>query len=209
MADVLTKTALSHPEVRFTFIRDEKRIFSTPGGGDLFAAIHAVFGKEVTEMLLPCKYEYENIRVGGYISKPLGNRPNRSMQYFFVNGRCVRIPAAAPALDRAYKNCIMVGKFPMCFLSVTLPAQFTDVNVHPAKTEIRFAEEGKLFEALFYAARSAISKGDTDRPAVMLSGRKSILETPPEPQQLSFDPPAPGAKKEPAATSQPEPVPHR
>ena len=88
-ADVLTKTALSHPEIRFTFIRDEKRIFSTPGGGDLFAAVHAVFGKEVTEMLLPCEYEYESIRVEGYISKPLGNRPNRSMQYFFVNGRCV------------------------------------------------------------------------------------------------------------------------
>ncbi|MBR5424689.1 MAG: DNA mismatch repair endonuclease MutL [Clostridia bacterium] len=206
-ADVLTKTALSHPEIRFTFIRDEKRIFSTPGGGDLFAAVHAVFGREVTEMLLPSEYEYENIRVEGYISKPLGNRPNRSMQYFFVNGRCVRIPAAAPALDRAYKNCIMVGKFPMCFLSITLPAQFTDVNVHPAKTEIRFAEEGKLFEALFYAARSAIAKGDTDRPAVTLSGRKSILETPPEPQQLSFDPPAPAEKKEPAAIPQPEPRP--
>ncbi len=195
VADTLTKTALSHPEIRFTFIRDEKRVFSTPGVGDLFAAIHAVFGKEVTEMLLPCEYSYENIRVAGYISKPLGNRPNRSMQYFFVNGRYVRIPAAAPALDRAYKNSIMVGKFPMCFLAVTLPATFTDVNVHPAKTEIRFSEEGKLFEALFYAARSAIAKGDTARPAVTLTGRKSILEEPPKTQQLSFEPvPAPSER---------------
>ena len=200
VADTLTKTALSHPEIRFTFIRDEKRVFSTPGGGDLFAAINAVFGKEVTEMLLPCAYSYENIRVEGYISKPLGNRPNRSMQYFFVNGRYVRIPAAAPALDRAYKNSIMVGKFPMCFLAVTLPATFTDVNVHPAKTEIRFSEEGKLFEALFYAARSAIAKGDTARPSVTLTGRKSILEEPPKTQQLSFEsaPQVPVYKREPA-----------
>ncbi len=188
-ADAVTKTALSHPEIRFTFIRDEKRVFSTPGNGDLFAAVYAVFGKEVTSQLLPCEYEYEDIRVSGYISSPLGNRPNRSMQYFFVNGRYVRIPAAAPALDRAYKNSIMIGKFPMCFLSVELPFDHTDVNVHPAKTEIRFSEESKLFEAVFYAARSALSKGDTARPEVKLTGRTGILDETPAGTQMSFTQP--------------------
>lgn len=193
VADAVTKTALSHPEIRFTFIRDEKRVFSTPGGGDLYAAVYAVFGKETAEMLLPCAYEYGNIRISGFISKPSGNRPNRSMQYFFVNGRYVRIPAAAPALDRAYKNSIMIGKFPMCFLSISLPAEQTDVNVHPAKTEIRFSEESKIFEAVFYAARSAISRGDTHRPEVRLEGKRSILEetSPFAASRIRSDPPAP------------------
>lgn len=203
-ADAVTKTALSHPEIRFTFIRDEKRVFTTPGNGDLFAAVYAVFGKEVTSQLLPCEYEYEDIRVSGYISAPLGNRPNRSMQYFFVNGRYVRIPAAAPALDRAYKNSIMIGKFPMCFLSVELPFDRTDVNVHPAKTEIRFSEESKLFEAVFYAARSALSKGDTARPEVKLTGRAGILDETTAGTQMSFaQPPAPEAPRQPGKPAAP------
>lgn len=192
-ADTVTKTALSHPEIRFTFIRDEKRVFSTPGNGDLFAAVYAVFGKEVTGMLLPCEYEFENIRISGYISSPLGNRPNRSMQYFFVNGRYVRIPAAAPALDRAYKNSIMVGKFPMCFLSVELPCEHTDVNVHPAKTEIRFSDEAKLFEAVFYAARAALCRGDTARPEVKLTGRGGILDETPVGRQMALEEAVPAA----------------
>lgn len=204
VSDVVTKTALSHPEIKFTFLRDEKRVFSTPGGGNLFAALHAVFGKEVTDLLLPCDYAYENIKLSGYISKPLGNRPNRSMQYFFVNGRFVRIPAAAPALDRAYKNSIMIGKFPMCFLSVELPFHLTDVNVHPAKTEIRFSDEAKIYEAVFYAARSAISKGDQARPGVSLTGKKSILEEPPAAEQLSFSAAPPQQKAEAPAPAQPQ-----
>ena len=196
VSDAVAKTALSRPDIRFTFLRDEKRIFSTPGNGDLLAAVHAVFGKEVTEMLLPCQYEYNNMHISGFISSPLGNRPNRSMQFFFVNGRYVRIPAAAPALDRAYKNSIMVGKFPMCFLFIDLPASQTDVNVHPAKTEIRFSDESKVFEAVFYAARAAISRGDTVRPEVRLTGRTGILDETPVGTQMRLEqPPAPAEKK--------------
>ncbi|MCH5197421.1 MAG: DNA mismatch repair endonuclease MutL [Oscillospiraceae bacterium] len=176
ISDIVTKIALSRPDIKFTFIRDEKRVFTTPGNGDLFAALYSVFGREVTDMLFPCSYEYEKIKVSGFVSKPLGNRPNRNMQYFFVNGRYVRIPAAAPALDRAYKNSIMVGKFPMCFLRLELPGELTDVNVHPAKTEIRFSDESKVFETVFYAAKAAIAKGDTLRPEVTLQGKKSILD---------------------------------
>lgn len=206
VSDIVTKIAVSHPEIKFTFIRDEKRIFVTPGNGDLFASLYAVFGKEVTDMLLPVSYEYEKIKISGFVSKPLGNRPNRNMQYFFVNGRYVRIPAAAPALDRAYKNSIMVGKFPMCFLRLELPCELTDVNVHPAKTEIRFSDESKIFEAVFYAARAALSKGDTVRPEVTLKGKRSILDEskPSSAEQLTFRvaPTARPVFSEPRATEQ-------
>ena len=201
-ADTVAKTALSHPEIKFTFVRDGKRVFSTPGNGDLFAAVRAVFGAEVTDMLLPCEYEYGNIRVKGYVSKPAGNRPNRSMQYFFVNGRYVRIPAAAPALDRAYKNTIMVGKFPMCFLALDLPFNLTDVNVHPAKTEIRFSDEAGVYEAVFYAARTALARGDTARPRVTLTGAAGLPDesAPPAPQTK----PAPAPQPRPAQTPAPQ-----
>lgn len=185
VADTVTKVALSHPEIKFVFIRDEKRIFSTPGNGDLFACVHSLFGKEVSEGLIPCSYEHEGIAVDGFVSKPLYNRPTRNMQYFFVNGRYVKIPTGAAALDRAYQNTIMVGKFPMCFLGIRISADKTDVNVHPSKTEIRFSDENKLFEALFYAAKRAISDGDKARPAVALSGKSAVIEEE-KGSQLSF-----------------------
>ena len=185
VADAVTKTALSHPEVSFTFIRDEKKVFATPGDGDLFAAVRSIFGKEVASSLIPCDYTEDDISVCGYVSKPLNNKPTRNMQYFFVNGRYVRFPAGAAALDRAYQNTVMVGKFPMCFLAVSVPAGTTDVNVHPTKTEIRFSQESRVFEALYYAVRRAVSEGDRERPQVSLTGRRSILDETPS-QQLEF-----------------------
>ena len=168
VADVVAKEAIAHPEVRFTLIKNGKEALATPGGGDLYSAVYAVFGKDVASALIPCEYDYNNIQIKGFISRPLNNRPNRNMQYFYVNGRYVRIPAAVPALDEAYKNRIMVGKFPMCFLFLTIPAEKLDVNVHPAKTEVRFSDERAIFETVFYAAKSALAKGDTLRPSVEL-----------------------------------------
>ena len=174
VGDAVAKAALSHPDVRFTFIKNGKQTLATPGGGDLYSAVYAVCGKDVAEALIPCEYDYNNIKVSGFISRPLNNRPNRNMQYFYVNGRFVRIPAAAPALDEAYKNRIMVGKFPMCFLFLTIPADRLDVNVHPAKTEVRFSDERSIFETVFYAAKSALAKGDTARPNVMLTPKPGL-----------------------------------
>lgn len=186
VADIVTKAALSHPEIRFTLIRDDKTVLRTPGSGNLFDAIYSIFGKDVAAGLIPCEYSYNGMEVSGYISRPLNNRPNRNMQYFFVNGRSVRLPAAVPALDNAYKNSIMVGKFPMCFLCLTIDVAKTDVNVHPAKTEIRFSDEQKLFETVYYAARSALAKGDTERPSVNLPERDLLKKREPEPAQLRF-----------------------
>lgn len=186
VTDVVTRASLAHPEVRFSLIRDGKKVLSTPGNGKLSDTVYSVFGKSVAEALIPCEYSANGISVVGYISKPLNNRPNRNMQFFFVNGRSVRIPAAVPALDEAYKNSIMVGKFPMCFLNVRIAAEKVDVNVHPAKTEIRFSEESKIFEVIYYAAKSALTRGDVSRPAIKLNDN-SVLEAPRQKtEQLSF-----------------------
>ncbi len=187
VSDAVSKIAISHPEIRFTLIKDGKRTLSTPGNGSLIDAIFSVFGKEIADSLIPVDYEYNSFRIKGFISRPLNNRPSRNMQYFYVNGRYVRIPVAAAALDEAYKNSIMVGKFPVCFLFVDLPAGKIDVNVHPAKTEIRFSEDTKVFEAIFYAAKSALNKGDTVRPEVTLRDKKDITaKKAPDAVQMTF-----------------------
>ncbi len=187
VSDIVAKTAISHPDVRFSFIRDGKQVLSTPGNGDLRACLYAVFGKDVSEALIECEYEYKSVKVKGFISKPLNNRPNRNLQYCYVNGRFVRIPAAAAALDEAYKNRIMVGKFPMCFLFLDIPPGKIDVNVHPAKTEIRFSEDSSVFEAIYYGAKAALNKGDNERPGVVLKEKRDLLERrTPEAGQMSF-----------------------
>ncbi len=187
VSDIVAKTAISHPDVRFSFIRDGKQVLSTPGNGDLKECLYAVFGKDVSEALIECEYEYKSVRVKGFISKPLNNRPNRNLQYCYVNGRFVRIPAAAAALDEAYKNRIMVGKFPMCFLFLDIPPGKIDVNVHPAKTEIRFSEDSSVFEAIYYGAKAALNKGDNERPGVVLKEKRNLLEKrAPEARQMSF-----------------------
>lgn len=193
VSDVVAKTAISHPEIKFTLIKDGKQTLSTPGNGNLIDTVFSVFGKEIADSLIPVSYEYNSFNIKGFISRPLNNRPNRNMQYFYVNGRYVRIPVASAALDEAYKNSIMVGKFPVCFLFIDLPAGKIDVNVHPAKTEIRFSEDSKVFEAVFYSAKSALNKGDTARPEVSLRERRDITAKKlPTAEQLSFSrPPAP------------------
>ena len=205
VSDVVAKTAISHPEIKFTLIKDGKQTLSTPGNGDLNSTVYAIFGKEVSDSLIPVDYEYDAISIKGFISRPLNNRPNRNLQYFFVNGRYVRLPVASAALDEAYKNSIMVGKFPVCFLFVDIPAGKIDVNVHPAKTEIRFSEDSKIFESVFYAAKSSLSKGDTVRPEVTLRDKRDVTaKSMPQSVQLRFTEPSP-AKEEKKADA-PAPV---
>ncbi len=179
VSDIVAKTALSHPDIRFTMIKDGKQTLSTSGSGKLLDTVYQVFGKEISESLIPCEYTYKSVTVKGYISRPLNNRPNRNLQYYYVNGRFVRIPAAAAALDEAYKNRIMVGKFPACFLFLSIPADKIDVNVHPAKTEVRFSDDSSIFETVFYAARAALNKGDDKRPDITLKTKSGILQKAP------------------------------
>ncbi len=186
VADVVTKTALSHPEISFRLIRDGKETVQTPGSGKLYDTVYALFGRDFAEGLAVCDYELDGIRVKGFITKPLFGRPNRNMQYFYVNQRYVRIPTAAAALDEAFKNNIMVGKFPGAVLNIDIAPGSVDVNVHPAKTEIRFSNDRRVFESVYYAAKSALAKGDT-RPSFSVNKptpRPAVAQT--QGSQISF-----------------------
>ncbi|MBR1704966.1 MAG: DNA mismatch repair endonuclease MutL [Clostridia bacterium] len=160
VAGVVDRIALSHPEISIRFIRDDKQILVTPGNGSLKSTVYSVFGKDFSGALLETSYELNGVNVEGLVSKPTASRPNRSMQFFFLNGRLVKSMTASAALERAYKDAIMVGKFPACVLNITLPLEMVDVNVHPAKTEVRFSNERPVFDAVYYAAKNAITVKD-------------------------------------------------
>lgn len=171
VSDVVAKAALSHPEVSFRLIKDDKETLFTPGNGELKEAVAAVHGRDFASALIPCAYELNGVAVNGFVSKPLYARPNRNMQHFFANMRYVKIPFASAALDQAYKNSIMAGKFPSAVLFISVPPNTLDVNVHPAKTEVRFADEKRVFDAVYYAVKNALGKGDT-RPEIHFSEKK-------------------------------------
>lgn len=160
VAGVVDRIALSHPEVSVRFIRDDKQQLVTPGNGNLSACTYSVFGKDFTNGLVETAYELDGINVNGFISLPVASRSNRSMQFFFLNGRLVKSVTAQAALEQAYKNMIMVGKFPSCVLNIYAPLECVDVNVHPAKTEVRFENEKRIFDAVYYAAKSALEEKD-------------------------------------------------
>ena len=161
VADVVSKIALSHPEISITLIKDNRRTLFTPGDGRLVTVINEVYGKDFGSSLIECEGETEGISVRGYVSKPVHSRPNRTMQHLFVNGRYVKLPVAASALDNAYKNQIMVGKYPACVLFLSVNPAMVDVNVHPAKTQVRFASEKPVYDAIYFSAVSALQRGDT------------------------------------------------
>ncbi|WP_444432664.1 DNA mismatch repair endonuclease MutL [Ruminococcus sp.] len=157
---LMDKIVLSHPEVAFTFIRDGKQVLRTFGDGKLLSAIYSVFGKDFAKGLIPVDYTLDSVTVKGYISKPINARPNRNMQNFFINGRFVKTRTGMAALEEAYKGSIMVGKFPSAVLQLTVPYGIIDVNVHPAKIEVRFINERPVFDAIYHAVKTALQQGD-------------------------------------------------
>ena len=186
IASILEKIALSNPGIAFKFIRDGKISFQTPGDNNLKSAIYAVFGKEFTAQLLPAECDMNSIKVSGFVTKPSAGRGSRSMQTFFVNGRFVKSVVFMSALEAAYKNSIMVGKYPACVLFVELPFEAVDVNVHPAKTEVRFFEEKKVFDAVYNCALGAIT-ADKSRVQASFSTAKAFIEPPQKAEQLKIN----------------------
>ena len=158
--------ALAHPEVSFTFIRDGKQTLQTPGDRDLGAAVYCVYGRESAKFV-EVSSRWEGYSLRGFVSKPTDARPSRSLQTFFVNNRPVKSRLLVQALEEAYRNQIMVGKFPACVLHLTLPASAVDVNVHPAKTEVKFLSEKAAFDCVHYGVLGALNK-TPDRPQVQL-----------------------------------------
>lgn len=187
VAAVAQRIALSHPEVSVRFIKDGREDLHTPGDNRLVSAVHAVLGREFASSLIEVAYELERIKATGFITKPTYSRANRNMQFFYINGRLVKSKTAMAALEEAYKNSIMTGKYPGCVLNLQMNPALFDVNVHPAKLEVRFVNERAVFEAVYYAVKTALQKNDT-RPQLTLDDQK----TPPGPseQREAFTPAA-------------------
>ncbi len=185
IASVLERIALSNPHISFKLIRDGKLAFQTPGDGNLKSAVYAVFGREFTSQLLPVNGEHSGIKVHGFITKPVAGRGNRSMQTFFVNKRYVKSVIFLTALENAYKNSIMVGKYPGCVLFIDMPFETVDVNVHPAKTEVRFYDEKRVFEAVYNTVLGTIN-GDFTRPQATFNEAKVFAEPAQKGEQLKL-----------------------
>nr|WP_297172431.1 DNA mismatch repair endonuclease MutL [uncultured Agathobaculum sp.] len=158
---VVQHAALSHPGIAFTLIRDGKQVFATDGKGKLITPVFAVFGKELTANMIEVpRTERNSMTVYGYIVKPHAGRPNRSMQHFFVNGRYVKSRLMQAALEEAYRNAMITGKYPSGAVFLELPLAAVDVNVHPAKIEVKFSQEKSVFEAIYVACKNAIMAND-------------------------------------------------
>lgn len=157
VAAVIEKAALANPKVAFKFIREGAVKLQTPGDGKCLSAIRCVLGREFAEHAIPVSYTNEGLEIQGFICKPSIARASRSMQNFFINNRFVRSKTCMAALEEAYKNTLMVGRFPSCVLNVLIPPDSVDVNVHPAKIEVRFSDERSIFNLVYYACKSALS----------------------------------------------------
>ena len=169
---IVDKIALSHPDISFKFIKNSKEELNTPGDSNIKSCIYSVYGKSFSAGLIPVKYELNGVKVYGFTCDTNSARPNRSMQHFFINGRYVKSKTMMVALEQAYKGSIMVGKFPSCVLYLELSYEVIDVNVHPAKIEVRFINEKPIFDAVYYGIKTSISK--LDRPLEMLLNDNNI-----------------------------------
>lgn len=187
--------ALAHPEVAVTLLRDGKQTLSTPGNGSLQAAVYCVYGRDFADMI-PVQSGWEDYTVSGYVSKPTDARPTRNLQTFFVNDRPVKSKLLVSALEEAYRNQLMVGKFPTCVLHLTIPASAVDVNVHPAKTEVKFLNEKAVFDCVHYGVLAALNK-TPDRPQVQFQPKKQEVPAP-------VPAPMPAPKPAPAASAKPK-----
>ena len=166
-AAVVERIALSHPEIAFKLIRDGKQSLMTPGDGKINTAVYSVLGREFAGTLMEVDGGLDGIGVKGLTCKPVSCRPTRNYQFVFLNGRLIRSGTVTAAVEQAYKNSAMVGKFPGFVLYLTVPLNTVDVNVHPAKTEVRFSDERRIFDAVYSSVKNALARGDT-RPEVKL-----------------------------------------
>jgi len=178
IAAAVQQQALAHPNVAYRFLRDGKEVLSTPGSGSLEAAVYCVYGRECGK-LIPLDSKWDCYTLSGFVSKPTDARATRTLQTFFVNGRPVKSRILVAALEEAYRNQIMVGKFPACVLHLTTPANAVDVNVHPAKTEVKFLNEKDVFDCIHYGVLGALNK-TPDRPQVQFR-QPSAPAAPPVP----------------------------
>ena len=161
------RCALGRPEVSVRLIRDGNEEFFSPGDGRAESCIYALLGRDLASTLLPCRGEDEGMRVSGFVTSPSAGRGSRGAQYFFCNGRFIKSQLLQAALEQAYRNTLLTGRYPGCVLYLDLSLGSVDVNVHPAKTEVKFSYERRVFDLVYHAALSALQGEDrlTEQPA--------------------------------------------
>ena len=187
----IQQQALAHPEISFRFLKDGQEQLHTDGHGDRMAAIYAIYGRELANSMLPVDGSWEKLRVRGFVTKPTATRGNRAWQSFFVNNRYIKSRLLSAAVEEAYRNQIMVGRFPACVLEIDMPVQAVDVNVHPAKTEVKFLSEREVFDAVHYAVLSTLSRA-AGRPEWKTPEKKQEPAPQPQSQPKAVQPPKPG-----------------
>lgn len=190
------RCALGRPDVSVRCIRDGEELFFSPGDNKLDSCVYSLLGRDLAMSLLPCAGEAEGVRVHGFISSPAAGRGSRAQQYFFCNGRWIKSAALQAALEQAYRNTLLVGRFPACVLYVELSCAAVDVNVHPAKTEVKFTHERAVFDAVYYGARAAL---EAEKESVTTLPKAAAPKPEPAPKADAFVPAAP--KTAPAAAS--------
>ncbi len=193
------RCALGRPDVSVRCIRDGEELFFSPGDNKLDSCVYSLLGRELAKTLLPCESEVDGVRVHGFISSPSAGRGSRAQQHFFCNGRWIRSAALQAALEQAYRNTLLVGRFPACVLYVELSCAAVDVNVHPAKTEVKFSHERAVFDAVYYGARAAL---EAEKAPVATLSKAAKPEAVPK-----ADPFVPAAPKAAPAAAQHPPAP--
>ena len=188
---VVQQQALAHPEISFRFLKDGQEQLHTDGQDDRMAAIYAIYGRELANNMLLVDGSWEKLRVRGFVTKPTATRGNRAWQSFFVNNRYIKSRLLSAAVEEAYRNQIMVGRFPACVLEIDMPVQAVDVNVHPAKTEVKFLSEREVFDAVHYAVLSTLSRA-AGRPEWKTPEKKQEAAPQPQTQPKIVQPPKPG-----------------
>ena len=183
VAAAVEKLALSHPEISIRFIRDGKQVFTTNGDENLQNVCFSAFGKDFSNGLLIVNSAVGNISVNGLVTPPFNCRGSRGMQYFFVNGRSVKNTTIMAAFESAYKNSVMVGKFPGGVLFITLPPTLVDVNVHPSKIEVRFSDERAIFDAVYHSVKTALNESTAIKQANLPDKKTVFKEILAKPQQ--------------------------
>ena len=193
------RCALGRPDVSVRCIRDGEEVFFSPGDNKLDSCVYSLLGRDLAMSLLPCAGEGDGVRVHGFISSPAAGRGSRAQQYFFCNGRWIRSAALQAALEQAYRNTLLVGRFPACVLYIELSCAAVDVNVHPAQTEVKFTHERAVFDAVYYGARAAL---EAEREPVTTLPKAAKPAPAP-----TADPFVPAAPKAAPAAAQHQPAP--
>ena len=178
---LVEKLAIVNPHITVKLIKDGTMILSTPGNGSMLDTIYCIYGKQIANQLVPVEYTYEDIRVSGFTAKPDLNRSNRSLQLFYINERTVKCLTAQAAVEEAYRNSIMKGKFPVCFLNIYVEPSNVDCNIHPQKIEVKISNDSSLFRAVYHGVKNALESSRPKQEEI----KDEIFEYVDEKQDLS------------------------